>query len=138
MIYILASIFFYDIWFYCSHILLHTRQLYPYHKIHHTKPNPQFLDTYLGHSLEGPFQSLGALVPFFFMTYTYLDIVVILAFLNIRGMMRHDGRMVFFIGNHHLLHHTHPNYNFGEYWIDSVCGTLYPKKEERIAGLFYI
>ena len=138
MLTVLASIFFYDIWFYYSHILLHMRQLYPYHKIHHQNKRPRFLDTYVGHSLESPFQSLGALVPFFFMSYTFSDIVTILAFLNIRGMMRHDDRMIFLIGNHHYLHHLYPNYNFGEYWIDSLCGTLYPKKEERIAGLLYI
>ena len=135
---ILASIFFYDLWFYYSHTLLHKRALYPYHKIHHKNKNPRFLDTYLGHSLEGPFQSLGSLLPFFFMSYTFLDILVILSFLNVRGMMRHDDRMVFLIGNHHLLHHLHPNYNFGEYWIDSLFHTLYPIKEERIAGLIYI
>ncbi len=25
----------------------------------------------------------------------------------------------------YLLHHKHPKYNFGEYWIDSIFGTLY-------------
>jgi sterol desaturase/sphingolipid hydroxylase (fatty acid hydroxylase superfamily) len=72
------------------------------------------------------------------MSYDITDIIAILIFLNVRGMMRHDDRMIFLIGNHHYLHHLYPNYNFGEYWIDSLCGTLYPKKEERIAGLLYI
>jgi sterol desaturase/sphingolipid hydroxylase (fatty acid hydroxylase superfamily) len=38
-------------------------------------------------------------------------------------MMRHDDRCSFIIGNHHLIHHQYPNYNYGEYWIDYLCKT---------------
>jgi sterol desaturase/sphingolipid hydroxylase (fatty acid hydroxylase superfamily) len=122
---VLASVFFYDIWFYISHIILHTKNMYYYHKLHHKNMYPRFLDTYEGHILEGPFQGIGMVIPFLFLDYTLVDIFLILLFLNARGMMRHDKRCSFIVGDHHLLHHKYPNYNFGEYWIDWICGTLY-------------
>lgn len=125
MLHIVASILSYDIWFYISHILLHTGIGYTYHKEHHSKSIPTFLDTYVGHILEGPFQGIGMFLPCIFWEYSNFDILLLLFLLNIRGMMRHDERFVFLIGNHHLLHHKYPQYNFGEYWIDSICGTRY-------------
>jgi sterol desaturase/sphingolipid hydroxylase (fatty acid hydroxylase superfamily) len=44
--------------------------------------------------------------------------------LNIRGMMRHDKRGTWLVGNHHLLHHQYPRYNYGEVWLDYLGGTL--------------
>ena len=129
MLSIALSILSYDIWFYISHVLLHTRTLYPYHKLHHIKQVPMFLDTYVGHRLEGPFQGIGMFLPFIVFEYSIFDILIILAFLNLRGMMRHDERCVFLIGNHHLLHHKFPSYNFGEYWLDSLCKTKYPNSQ---------
>jgi len=123
MINIIASVISYDIWFYISHIILH-RYLYKYHKEHHYKIVPNFLDTYVGHQLEGPFQGVGMFVPFVVLNYTMYDVFLVLLILNVRGMMRHDERFIFLIGNHHLLHHKYPNYNYGEYWIDWLCGTL--------------
>jgi sterol desaturase/sphingolipid hydroxylase (fatty acid hydroxylase superfamily) len=99
---------------------------------------PTYLDTYVGHALEGPFQGLGMFVPCVVLTYSYYDLLIILLILNVRGMMRHDERSVFLIGNHHLLHHKYPNYNFGEYWIDTLCGTRYQKNNEYKTGLIYI
>jgi sterol desaturase/sphingolipid hydroxylase (fatty acid hydroxylase superfamily) len=52
-------------------------------------------------------------------------------------MMRHDDRFSWLIGNHHILHHKYPKYNFGEYWIDKMFGTLYPNKSEYIYGELY-
>ena len=84
MLNILLSIISYDIWFYLSHILLHSKSLYRFHKGHHTKIYPRFLDTYTGHFLEGPFQGLGMLLPFFYLNYNIYDILIVLSFLNIR------------------------------------------------------
>ena len=96
---ILLSILCYDIWFYVSHVLLHRAWTYRrIHWIHHQKIEPTALDTYEGHVLEGPLQSLGTVVPFFFMHYTWLDVVLVLIFLNARGMARHDARMVWLVG----------------------------------------
>lgn len=123
MINIIASILAYDIWFYISHILLHTKTLYPYHKLHHVTSEPTFLDTYVGHRLEGPFQGVGMFVPYLFFKYTTAETILILVLLNVRGMARHDRRCSFIIGDHHLIHHKYPQYNFGEYWLDVLCQT---------------
>ena len=128
---VLSSILCYDIWFYISHRLLHRRTLWPYHRLHHTAIYPTFLDTYRGHWVESALQSLGTFVPMLVLPYTFLDIVLVLTFLNIRGMLRHDYRWAWFIGNHHLLHHEFPQYNYGEYWLDYCCGTLYQDNNGR-------
>ena len=138
MLNILISILLYDIWFYISHILLHNRILYKYHKEHHEKIIPKFMDTYHGHPFESLFQSVGMFIPFIIYSYNFLDIFIILLFLNIKGILRHDERGIFLIGNHHLLHHKYPNYNFGEYWIDTLCGTRYPNEKEYKYGLIYV
>jgi sterol desaturase/sphingolipid hydroxylase (fatty acid hydroxylase superfamily) len=40
----------YDIWFYISHLILHTKYLYKYHKEHHkNKTKLIFTDTYISH-----------------------------------------------------------------------------------------
>lgn len=82
------------------------------------------MDTYLGHPLEGPFQGIGMFAPYIFYNYSFAETAIILAFLNVRGMMRHDDRCSWLIGNHHLVHHKYPNYNYGEYWIDALCSTV--------------
>ena len=138
MINIFISILSYDIWFYISHILLHTRFIYKYHKEHHENIIPKFLDTYHGHPFESLFQGIGFLFPFIIYSYSLTNLLTILTFLNIRGMLRHDERVVLLIGNHHLLHHKYHNYNFGEYWIDTICGTRYPNEKEYIYGLIYV
>ena len=124
---LLLPILSYDIWFFISHLLLHSNLLYKYHCIHHSVDpyTMTYVDTYTGHWIEDVLQSAGFLFPYAFYNYTVLDTAIILFFLNARGMLRHDIRMTWLIGNHHILHHKHVNYNFGEYWIDCLCGTLY-------------
>ena len=130
MINILFSILTYDIWFYISHLLLHTKFLYKYHKEHHSKSRPMFLDTYVGHILESPFQGIGMFFPYLILKYSILDFLITLAFLNIRGMMQHDERCIFIMGEHHLIHHRYNKYNYGSYWIDYICGTNFKECEE--------
>ena len=125
MILFLTHVFFYDIWFYMSHVLLHRPQLYWIHKLHHSKLNPTFPDTYLGHPLESPLQGLGFLVPFATqIPFNWVETTLALLFVNVRGILRHDARTAWLVGTHHLLHHQHFTCNYGEYWIDAICGTL--------------
>ena len=138
MFHIILSVFCYDIWFYVSHRLLHTRTMYPIHNIHHKYVVPTLWDTYEGHWLESPFQGLGTFVPFLYFSYDWTAILTILFILNVRGLMRHDERFVWLIGNHHLLHHRFPQYNFGEYWLDRLGGTLYPNRKEAVSGILYM
>lgn len=129
---VLCVILGYDLWFYASHIILH-KLLYSIHYIHHQIANP----VYTGHWFEGPFQGLGVFFPYLFMKFDLLAFVAAIVLINIRGMMRHDARSNWLIGNHHLLHHKYPQYNYGEYWIDWLCGTRYVKDEEYEYGFMY-
>jgi lathosterol oxidase len=138
MIQILLHILGYDIWFYISHRLLHTQLLWKYHEIHHRIRFPRFPDTYTGHWLEGPFQSIGFALPLAFMECTWISFFIALLLVNIRGMARHDDRTIWLIGNHHLLHHQYFNYNYGEYWIDRLCGTLIRDRHKTRPGLIYV
>jgi len=131
---ILLGILCYDGWFYLSHVVLHTHALRPYHAIHHRHETPTMWQTYKGHWIEGPFQGLGLLIPFPYPCWQFLAAFI---FVNVRGIMRHDERFVWLIGNHHLLHHKFPTYNYGEYWIDTLCGTRYPETTAYQRGLLY-
>jgi sterol desaturase/sphingolipid hydroxylase (fatty acid hydroxylase superfamily) len=125
MLNILLSILCYDVWFYASHVFLHTF-MYSYHAIHHSTDADALLwsDTYVSHPAEDAIQSLGMFFPYAFCTYTVAETGIILLLLNVRGMIRHDHRMGW-LTRHHLLHHKYMNYNYGEYWIDCACGTVY-------------
>jgi len=124
MIHLVISVITYDIWFYISHVLLH-KYLYKIHRIHHTVEEPKWQDTYVAHWFESPFQGVGMFFPYLLCKYSWLDTFLIFTFINVRGMMRHDKRFIFLVGNHHLLHHKHQGYNYGNYWIDYLAGTQY-------------
>ena len=137
---IFLHIFSYDIWFYFSHIILHKKLYAAIHKDHHVI-DPKTMtapDTYVGHVLEGPFQGVGILFPFMFIPFDPYPILISLFLVNVRGMLRHDHRFIWLIGNHHILHHKYPRYNYGEYWLDKLFGTLYPDSREHIRGLICV
>jgi len=123
---ILASILAYDIWFYISHVLLHSPLLYKYHRQHHIAIHPSWPDAYHAHPVENAFQGIGMFFPYAFVTYTATDTLIILMFLNVRGGLRHDKRGIPIVGDYHLVHHMHPSYNYGEPWLDRLCGTARP------------
>jgi sterol desaturase/sphingolipid hydroxylase (fatty acid hydroxylase superfamily) len=127
----------YDIWFYLSHIILHLPWMYrKIHHIHHEIAAPRYKDTYHGHWFEGPFQSIGFLLPFACgYDFDLLQFTLGLLLVNARGMIRHETRLARWFGNHHLIHHRAPNCNFGEYWLDRVFGTDCKKKESCSGGL---
>ncbi len=126
MLKVLLSILSYDLWFYASHIVLH-KYMWDIHAVHHST-NPDQLrwsDAYVSHPVEDFFQGVGMFFPHAFLNYTVLDTALILFFLNLRGMARHESRKEYRITwQHHVLHHKYMNYNYGEYWIDCACGTL--------------
>lgn len=136
ILYILA----YDIWFYISHILLHKNKLLKYiHKKHHSPyyKSMIYLDTYVAHYLETPFQSIGIIAPLYFIEFKLNNFMCSIIFLNLRGMLRHDYRLIWLIGNHHILHHKYPQFNFGEYWLDYIFGTNV-NNDECVNGLICI
>jgi len=97
------------------------------------------MDAYEGHSIETVVQSVGIFVPLVIYHNPILIGPCLLAviFVNIRGIMRHDDRFSWLIGNHHLLHHKYTKYNFGEYWIDRIAGTCCPHSIEYKHGIIY-
>jgi lathosterol oxidase len=138
---IIFLILSYDIWFYISHIILHNIYFYKnIHRIHHSikYENINYKDTYTGHFIEGPFQGIGFLFPLFFIDLNLYAIFISLLLINTRGMLRHDKRFIWLIGNHHLLHHKYSRYNFGEYWLDKLFRTNYPNIDEYEYGLIYM
>ena len=129
----------YDVWFYAVHIVLHNENVYVIHKIHHQKPHNQltYSDTNVGHYIEIVVEPIGILIPFLIVKCHVLSFLCAVIFTHIRGNMRHDSRCSWLTGNHHLLHHKYKKYNFGEYWIDSLCGTKCPHENEYIYGVIY-
>ena len=136
---ILFHILLYDIWYYMLHVFLH-KNIYFVHKCHHLKSYNKltFLDTYEGDIIEKPIQLISIIIPYYLpnsnlYTFMYFCIIIIM-----RDLLKHDHRCVWLTGNHHILHHKHPKYNFGEYWIDTLCGTKYPNQDAYIYGLIYV
>jgi len=125
-----ASIVSYDIWFYAIHYTLHNIYLYSkIHRIHHQiKHNDlTFFNSYTSHIIEKPLSYAGALIPYLFIcpSPNYYAILLSLLFINIRDALRHDKRFIHIVGDHHLLHHQYPQYNFGEEWLDNFFWTKY-------------
>jgi sterol desaturase/sphingolipid hydroxylase (fatty acid hydroxylase superfamily) len=129
----------YDVWFYAIHVVLHNKHFYVIHKIHHEKPYDQlvYTDTNVGHYIENFVEPLGIFIPFFVIDCSLMAFLCAVIGTHIRGQMRHDNRCSWLVGNHHILHHKYRRYNYGEYWIDTLCGTVYPKNEEYIYGCIY-
>lgn len=135
MLVVVLHILGYDLWFYASHRLAHWNPwLWSYHKRHHEKRRPVWTDTYHGHWLEGPAQSLGFLLPWALGLWSPWESLVAAGFCQLRGLLRHDARSTWLIGNHHLLHHWLGTSNYGEAWIDDLCGTTDTHPELREAG----
>lgn len=130
---IFLYVFFYDVWFYFSHIMMHkVEPLRKIHMSHHTVFYKQmtFLDAYTGHLIETPLQSLGFLLPLLFRDFVWCPFVVSVVFVNARNMVRHDFYYsVKYFGNHHIIHHKYYYCNFGEYWIDRLFQTYYKGTE---------
>ena len=117
----------YDLWFYFTHICLHNIKLYKYHKFHHLTMYADLTgnDAFAGHIIEYPIQTAGIFIPNIFVEFNFQAVLFIYILVTIRTYLHHDHRFTWLLGNHHLLHHKHPKYNFGEYWVDSIFGTLY-------------
>jgi len=123
-------IFTYDLLYYFMHKLLHTQYLYQtIHKKHHLKhyTTLTYTDAYMGHVVEKGMDVCIIFIPNLLLTrpVSLYDMCIIIAFIVSRGCMKHDKRWEWLVGRHHLLHHKHPHYNYGEYWMDYICGSAY-------------
>jgi sterol desaturase/sphingolipid hydroxylase (fatty acid hydroxylase superfamily) len=124
----LLYILYYDFCYYFLHRLLHTRVFYPIHKIHHKKYKPEYYDYYTVHILEIPLTSFGLFVAIYLHKLYIYQFLCSVMFINIRGIISHDYRFVYLTGDHHLIHHKYIKYNYGEYWLDYIFGTLHDNK----------
>jgi sterol desaturase/sphingolipid hydroxylase (fatty acid hydroxylase superfamily) len=82
-------------------------------------------DYYNASYLESFLQIIGFLLPLLLINvnFNYIHFGLAFIFVNIRGLLQHDYRFIWMVGNHHLLHHQYPKYNFSEYWIDKMFET---------------
>ncbi len=114
----------YDVWFYLSHLALHTRYLWWIHRVHHEKVMPRWIDTYHGHWLETVIQSVGFGLPWLVVGDTSAWVSALtLVLINMRGVMHHDPLFHRLVGDYHLIHHRNPRVNFGQPWLDHLGGT---------------
>jgi len=123
--FILLSIMSYDIWFYSIHRMFHHKNLYLYHKKHHIKTYPTWKDTFYADKLENTIMGLGSLLPALFLNNYYLEAMLASTICLVRGVLHHDQRFIFLVGEHHIIHHNRFNCNYGEKWIDLLFGTYY-------------
>ncbi len=132
MLTFLAHILCYDIWFYASHRALHWPQLWWIHQIHHEAVYPTWPDTHHGHWLESVVQCLGYGVPFICGVWSPWEAAAAAVVLQLRGLARHDPRTSWVDGGHHLVHHRRFTKNYGEPWLDWLCGTYAPPTRSNL------
>lgn len=132
MKYTLIYILYHDFFYYFMHRLFHTKYLYPIHKIHHSDYKPHYSKFLQVHYLEYPLSSVGLYIALYLYGIYKYQLIATLCFISVRGLMEHDERFIYIIGNHHLEHHRYLYCNYGEYWIDYVFDTLYKKKNKYL------
>ena len=118
-------VLYYDLFYYFAHKMLHTRLLYPIHKMHHKKLVTEYYDFYTVHIIEVPLTSAGLFAAIYLHKLYIYQLLSAILFINIRGIMSHDHRFIPYTGEHHLIHHKYYKCNYGEYWLDYVFGTLH-------------
>lgn len=128
MKYILVYILYYDFFYYFMHRLFHTKYLYPIHKIHHSAYKPKYNDFINVHYLEYPLSSVGLYIALYLHNIYIYQLIITICFIMVRGLMEHDERFIWIVGNHHLQHHYYFKCNYGEHWIDYVFDTVYKNK----------
>ena len=121
-------ILYYDFFYYFMHRLLQTKYFYLIHKIHHKKYNPNYHDYYNVNILEIPITSIGLVLAVYIYRLYIFQLLGSILFINIRGIMQHDNKFIFFVGDHHLVHHKYIKCNYGEYWLDYIFRTNFKNK----------
>lgn len=130
-VYIACFIYCYDVWFYLSRVLMHnfTFHFHNYHPcINYYSYKYQYYYQIMC------IQCLGFIVPLIYIDQQPIHVLLSILIISLRGRLRQNERFVWLMGNHYILHHKYPKYNFGEYWLDRGFGTDYPDKDEYVYG----
>ena len=114
-----------ELWFYFSHRLLHSRYLYPYHKIHHLYTEPTAVTALYCHGFEFIFCNFLSVVwTQMFIDYPWYILLMwysLTAFNTTRSHQLVDG--------YHYIHHGNSKKNFGVLGIfDHLMGTYQAAK----------
>lgn len=136
-------LFFHEIYFYFSHVLMHKPKLYKkIHSIHHHSAQVTPWASFSFHPYETITHAL--FIPLFILLIPIHPLVIFfyLIFMTITAVSNHLGyeiikfkkvRSWFISGEHHSIHHEKFKYNFGLYFtfIDKWLGTEYDKPEKE-------
>lgn len=141
-----VTLVLFDAWFYTAHRLMHTRLLYPWHKLHHQSVAPTPWSTFSDRALDTLFhQGFYAVVPFF-LPIPGVVLVANRVLDHISGTIGHGG-FEYFAGptarrpwpllcvTYHDQHHSAFRYNFANYfsWLDRLFGTIHPNYDSAVA-----
>lgn len=128
-----------DAYFYCTHRLLHSKQLYRLvHHVHHRSITPTPWAAYAFHPVEAVIQAGVYLLIVFFVPAHPLTLAAFLLYMIVRNVVGHLGFEILPAGfarnwltrwhtttTHHDLHHRRGRGNFGLYFTlwDDLLGT---------------
>lgn len=115
----------YDVWFYAVHRLLHVPCLYKkFHYEHHTFNRPTINEACYASKTENVLSGLGIFLPVVLQSRPSMaGLFAVYVFCFVRGLLRHDARAIWLVGDHHLQHHLDPKRNFSSKYVDFVFGT---------------
>lgn len=122
----LSCVICYDLWFYIVHRLLHLPRFYArYHSQHHQHTHPSYKESFSASTEENVVGFLGILIPLAFTSEICVpSFAAAYIYCFVRGILRHDSRASWLVGDHHLRHHIQPSCNYSSYYVDYMFGTL--------------
>jgi sterol desaturase/sphingolipid hydroxylase (fatty acid hydroxylase superfamily) len=124
-------ILFYDVYFYHLHRIIHIPHLFLLiHKKHHSVDNDHltFHDAGIAHWSEQLLENVGVFLPVLVYPWNKETPWILwcsFTFIYLRHLVEHEPQLSAWFGEHHILHHKHPRYNYGAFWIDWLYGTHY-------------
>lgn len=143
---LVASIVFYDAWFFWVHRLLHSRPMFRFHRLHHTSVTPTVWTNHHETVVEALLNQLYYALIVFVLPIPWQTLVVQKIYDQISGMLGHAGYEHFASPGarapwplastiFHDQHHGFFRYNFAHtfsFW-DRWMGTLYPGYDAAVA-----
>jgi Delta7-sterol 5-desaturase len=140
-----AHFVFFEVWFYCSHRLLHSRSLFKFHAIHHQSRVCTPISNFSGSITDRLFSATGFIIPLLaFSSFGLLSLAAfnLILITNTFGTMMLHSNLEVLAGNKrqkwrallghsissHALHHSRIHGNFGLFtsFMDHMFGTYIP------------